>query len=130
MSWSWRKWRASRGQRRIEEGVLLHGFLAARYFRSRSSALSVRQTLESSYGDHDPVYRDDGSWTYLYHQEGDGAADLERLYRCPWSAVVSAARAPAGLAKSSTSPRRFSLNSSQQSAMRRKRAWGKTAGEP
>ncbi len=43
-------------------------------------ALSVRQTLDSSYGDHDPVYHDDGAWTYLYHQEGDGVADLERLF--------------------------------------------------
>ena len=32
-------------------------------------ALSVRQNLKSPYPDQEPVYRPDGSWTYLYFQE-------------------------------------------------------------
>jgi hypothetical protein len=34
-------------------------------------ALSVRQTMEGPYADRDPILRRDGSWIYLYHQEGD-----------------------------------------------------------
>lgn len=33
-------------------------------------ALSVRQTLKSSYLDREPLYRPDGTWTYSYFQEG------------------------------------------------------------
>jgi hypothetical protein len=33
-------------------------------------ALSVRQTANSLYSDHAPVTRDDGTWYYVYHQEG------------------------------------------------------------
>lgn len=33
-------------------------------------ALSVRQTLKSPYYDHDPIRRLDGTWTYMYFQEG------------------------------------------------------------
>lgn len=42
-------------------------------------ALSVRQTLDSPYPDEEPVFQDDGSWTYRYAQEGQ-ASDLERAY--------------------------------------------------
>ncbi len=37
-------------------------------------ALSVRQTIDSPYADRDPERRDDGTWTYVYHQEGTEAA--------------------------------------------------------
>lgn len=33
-------------------------------------SISVRQTLNSEYGDRKPVEAPDGSWTYEYHQEG------------------------------------------------------------
>lgn len=33
-------------------------------------ALSVRQTLRSPYYDRDPIRRPDGTWTYMYFQEG------------------------------------------------------------
>lgn len=32
-------------------------------------ALSVRQGLQSSYDNIEPVYREDGTWSYLYYQE-------------------------------------------------------------
>jgi len=38
-------------------------------------ALSVRQTLKSSYLDREPIYRPDGTWTYSYFQEGDSPDD-------------------------------------------------------
>src|SRR5659263_197320 len=38
-------------------------------------ALSVRQTLKSSYLDREPLYRPDGTWTYSYFQEGNSPAD-------------------------------------------------------
>lgn len=34
-------------------------------------ALSVRQTLKTGYPDREPQFRQDGTWTYLYHQEGE-----------------------------------------------------------
>lgn len=34
-------------------------------------ALSVRQTLKTAYPDRAPQFRPDGTWTYLYHQEGE-----------------------------------------------------------
>lgn len=34
-------------------------------------ALSVRQTLDGPYADREPIRRRDGTWVYLYHQEGD-----------------------------------------------------------
>ncbi len=40
-------------------------------------ALSVRQTLHSKYPDREPVSRADGSWTYLYHQEGEDPEAVE-----------------------------------------------------
>jgi hypothetical protein len=42
-------------------------------------ALSVRQTLDSPYPDEEPVFQDDGSWTYRYAQEGTDS-DPEHLY--------------------------------------------------
>jgi putative restriction endonuclease len=34
-------------------------------------ALSVRETLTGRYSDRQPIFRRDGSWVYVYHQEGD-----------------------------------------------------------
>jgi putative restriction endonuclease len=41
-------------------------------------ALSVKQTLDSPYPDEEPVYQQNGSWTYRYAQEGD-SSDPEQL---------------------------------------------------
>jgi putative restriction endonuclease len=41
-------------------------------------ALSVRQTIRSRYGDRPPVVRSDGTWYYLYHQEGLESANRDR----------------------------------------------------
>jgi putative restriction endonuclease len=46
-------------------------------------AVSVLQTHKGIYEDQDPVYYDDATWRYFYHQEGKAAEDLadpERLY--------------------------------------------------
>jgi putative restriction endonuclease len=46
-------------------------------FNNNDVALTVRQNLESPYSDHAPIYREDGTWLYLYHQEG---SDFESSY--------------------------------------------------
>lgn len=38
-------------------------------------ALTVKQTLDGRYPDHEPVARRDGTWTYSYCQEGKSPAD-------------------------------------------------------
>lgn len=46
-------------------------------------ALSVVQTHKGVYDDQDPIFYEDGTWRYFYHQEGKSAEDLrdpERLY--------------------------------------------------
>jgi putative restriction endonuclease len=46
-------------------------------------ALSVVQTHKGVYDDQDPVYFDDATWRYFYHQEGKSLEDLRdpaRLY--------------------------------------------------
>ena len=46
-------------------------------------AVSVIQTHKGVYEDQDPVFFEDGTWRYFYHQEGKSAEDLrdpERLY--------------------------------------------------
>lgn len=40
-------------------------------------ALTVRQTLKTKYPDREPIFRDDGSWTYFYHQEKESEAELD-----------------------------------------------------
>src|SRR5215217_8094400 len=42
-------------------------------------ALSVRQSLSGTYPDRYPVVRCDGTWSYLYFQEGQGAAARDSL---------------------------------------------------
>ncbi len=37
--------------------------------------VSVRQNLKSPYSDRDPVFRDDGTWLYAYHIEGNNFED-------------------------------------------------------
>lgn len=39
-------------------------------------ALSVVQTSKGVYPDQDPVFASDGTWSYLYHQQGSAADDL------------------------------------------------------
>lgn len=46
-------------------------------------ALSVVQTHKGVYDDQDPLYFEDGTWRYFYHQEGKSVEDLRdpgRLY--------------------------------------------------
>ncbi|WP_124482651.1 hypothetical protein [Burkholderia stagnalis] len=43
-------------------------------------ALSVRQTLAGEYPDRDPIHRDNGTWTYAYHQEGSDPIDVKRYF--------------------------------------------------
>jgi hypothetical protein len=47
--------------------------------KDQEYALSVRQTLDSPYRDEEPIYQGDGSWTYLYAQEGTDS-DPEHRY--------------------------------------------------
>lgn len=59
----------------LQRGIWKPG--ASRY------ALSVVQTHKGVYEDQDPVYFDDATWRYFYHQEGKSAEDLRnpgRLY--------------------------------------------------
>ncbi len=42
-------------------------------------ALSIRQGLNSKYSDKEPVYQQDGSWTYLYAQEESATKPAEQL---------------------------------------------------
>lgn len=43
-------------------------------------ALSVRQTIGGPYPDRDPTIRPDGTWSYLYYQEGDDPASRDSYY--------------------------------------------------
>ena len=43
-------------------------------------ALSVRQSIEPNYPDLDPVFKEDGSWSYQYHQEHDRMEDFDKSY--------------------------------------------------
>jgi putative restriction endonuclease len=43
-------------------------------------ALSVRQTLSGPYADREPELRPDGTWAYLYFQEGHRPEDRDRLF--------------------------------------------------
>jgi putative restriction endonuclease len=42
--------------------------------------LSVRQALGSTYADHDPEEKSDGSWRYRYFQEGRNPAHRDRYF--------------------------------------------------
>lgn len=65
----------------LADGTLLATRAKGIYKPAQSEyALSVRQSLTSTYGDRDPVLHDDGSWTYLYHCEGRKGAPLEDDY--------------------------------------------------
>ena len=43
----------------------------AAHMNPKDVAFSIRQNLDSTYGDIEPILRTDGSWVYQYHQEGD-----------------------------------------------------------
>lgn len=43
-------------------------------------AMSVRQTLNAPYPDREPVSRPDGTWTYVYHQEGEDSGEAEHIF--------------------------------------------------
>src|SRR2546422_3216236 len=43
-------------------------------------ALSVRQSLKSSYPDREPVLRPDGTWSHLYFQEGKDPSRRDSRY--------------------------------------------------
>ena len=43
-------------------------------------SLSIRQNLDSTYGDMDPIELQDGSWVYPYHQEGEGRKGRDKNY--------------------------------------------------
>ena len=65
----------------LADGTLLATRAKGIYKPAQSAyALSVRQSLTSTYGDRDPVFHEDGSWTYLYHCEGGKGAPIEDDY--------------------------------------------------
>jgi hypothetical protein len=43
-------------------------------------ALSVRQTLNSPYADKEPIIHSDGTWSYLYFQEGKVSTNQDNLF--------------------------------------------------
>lgn len=43
-------------------------------------ALSIRQNLSQTYPDLDPIWRDDGTWSYMYFQEGHDLDNPEGLF--------------------------------------------------
>ncbi|MFC2034209.1 HNH endonuclease [Chloroflexota bacterium] len=43
-------------------------------------ALSVRHSLDSPYYDKDPIFRDDGTWSYLYYQENSDPSMRDQEY--------------------------------------------------
>lgn len=72
----------------LEDGTRLFSTPKGIYKPESSEyALSVRQTLKSPYLDREPIRRPDGTWIYMYFQEGDspGGDDLftnRALKRC------------------------------------------------
>jgi hypothetical protein len=61
-------------QNRLQDGTLL--FTTAKgIFKPKDTnyALSVKQTIGEIYPDQDPILRNDGTWTYRYHQEEQDA---------------------------------------------------------
>jgi hypothetical protein len=56
----------------LADGTLLAGKAKGIYKPQWTTyALSVRQSMGSSYLDRDPILRPDGTWSYLYFQEGE-----------------------------------------------------------
>ncbi len=43
-------------------------------------SLSIRESLSSPYPDIEPIYRPDGTWLYLYFQEGDNPLERNKYY--------------------------------------------------
>jgi len=74
-------------------------------------ALSVRETLDSPYADIEPTKAPDGSWIYYYHQEGEGQADLDRLFTNRGLVNCGRARVPVGVMRqvSAGTPVRYAV---------------------
>src|SRR6266566_4619259 len=65
----------------LEDGTLLAARAKGIYKPEWTDyALSIRQTLDSPYGDRDPEGRPDGTWTYAYHQEGTETTARDDLF--------------------------------------------------
>ena len=43
-------------------------------------ALSIRQTLGARYPDREITFREDGTWSFVYHQEGDQALERDNYF--------------------------------------------------
>ncbi len=65
----------------LDDGTLLATRAKGVYKPEWSNyALSVRQTLDSPYADREPEARSDGTWTYVYHQEGTESSFRDDLF--------------------------------------------------
>lgn len=60
-------------------------------------ALSIRQTLGSPYPDLEPIYRPDGTWYYMYFQEGEDLNYPESLFTNAGLMACYADRIPVGV---------------------------------
>lgn len=69
-------------------------------------ALGVRQNLRSAYEDRDPVFREDGTWSYMYYQEGNDLSDPQGLFANAALFTNLADRVPVGvLRQTAAAPR-------------------------
>lgn len=65
----------------LADGTLLAGKAKGIYKPSWTTyALSVRQSIGSPYLDRDPILRPDGTWSYLYFQEGESPSARDSHY--------------------------------------------------
>jgi len=66
----------------LQSGPCVLTISAKGIYKPKSSdyVLSIRQGLDSPYSDEEPVYRNDGSWTYLYAQEEQSGKNAEELF--------------------------------------------------
>lgn len=73
--------REVRWQNKLEDGTFLFTTAKGIYKPAGTEyALSVRQTIEGVYPDHEPIHRPDGTWTYLYHQEEQEDKDPKLIF--------------------------------------------------
>ncbi len=65
----------------LADGTLLAGKAKGIYKPGWTTyALSVRQSIGSTYLDRDPIVRPDGTWSYLYFQEGESPSARDSKY--------------------------------------------------
>ena len=65
----------------LADGTLLAGKAKGIYKPGWTTyALSVRQSIGSPYHDREPVLRPDGTWSYLYFQEGESPSARDSKY--------------------------------------------------